>query len=150
MTNASLWSSWMKTRHDSYIWVPDIQKYWLIQSFLDLINNPSVYNTVGQDSQQENACSQHTLVKPTLTPWKCVDFLKIMESLGCLLLSWLGHVGCEDWKLAGTSISLDCFHLQTFYLLRTFYKVTRQLYTSGIYNTSYKPWVLWSWLHRLS
>lgn len=51
--------------------------------------------------------------------------------------------GCEDWKLVGRSISLDCFQLQTFCSLRTFHKVMRHPYTTGIYNSNYsKSWII--------
>lgn len=66
----------------------------------------SVLSNVGRQSQRENACSQHTLIKSTLTPWKCVDFLWIIGLFCCLLRSWLGHVGCRNWKLVGRSIRL--------------------------------------------
>lgn len=75
----------LDTTCETPIFVPDLPKN---QLHLNLPSNPqklsikhlfllSGLNSVGQEvvSQHENACSQHTLVKSSPTPWKSVDFL---------------------------------------------------------------------------
>lgn len=105
-----------------------------------------MHNPVGEEaslvSQHEKACSQHTSSKiHSDSMEKCWFSVNNCIRLSFALLTWA--IGCEDWKLVGRSVSLDCFQLQTFCSLHIFHKVMRHPYTTGIYNSNYsKSWVI--------
>lgn len=117
-----------------------------VSSFSSAINTCRPRKFTSCLTTRECLQSAHTLCSDSMEKrWFSVnDCIRLSSAL----LTWA--IGCEDWKLVGRSVSLDCFHLQTSSSLHAFHNVMRRPFTFGIYSGNYESWLLWSWLRNLS